>query len=473
MSDLTAVVLAAGLGKRMKSQLPKVLHPVAGRPLVHYPIAAALQVGAIRAVVVVGRGRQQVEAYLQKAFGDRVSFATQEPQLGTGHAVLQALPSLPADASRILIVYGDTPLLVVSDLDRLCEAARGSADAPLAMLTCDVSSPQGYGRILRGSDGKVIGIREDRDLRSDAERALTEVNPGMYCVKASFLREAVARLKADNAQGEYYLTDLVAMAVAAGGVIDVPGSPSNLVGVNDRCQLAQAEELMQARIIERMRLGGATVGSGAVIDDTVEAEPDARIESNVVLRGATRIGESAHIDAGCVITDSHIGPGAWLKPYSIVTSSRVGAKAQIGPFAHLRPDSDIGEEAHVGNFVETKKTTMHRGSKANHLAYLGDGEIGEGANIGAGTIFCNYDGFQKHKTTIGKGAFIGSDSQLVAPVVVGDNAYVGTGSTITKDVPQDALAIGRARQENKEGYAARLRGKLAAAKAAAKAADKK
>lgn len=473
MSDLCAVVLAAGLGKRMKSQLPKVLHPIAGRPLVHYPIAAALQIGASNAIVVVGRGRQEVESYLRSAFGERVCFATQEPQLGTGHAVLQALPSLPADASRVLIVYGDTPLLVVSDLQRLCEAARARPDIPLAMLTCEVKEPQGYGRILRDGEGKVVGIREDRDLRDDAERALSEVNPGMYCVRATFLREAVARLKADNAQGEYYLTDLVAMATSAGGVVDVPGSSANLVGVNDRCQLAQAEQLMQARIVERLRLAGVTVRSGAAIDDTVQAEPDAVIEPNVVLRGATRVGERAHIDAGCVVTDSLIGMDAWLKPYSVVTSSRVGARAQIGPFAHLRPDSDIGEEAHVGNFVETKKTTMHRGSKANHLAYLGDGEIGEGANIGAGTIFCNYDGFQKHKTTIGKGAFIGSDSQLVAPVVVGDNAYVGTGSTITKDVPEDALAIGRARQENKQGYASRLRGKLAAAKAAAKAAQGK
>mgnify|MGYP001339520439 CR=1 FL=1 len=466
MSQLVAVVLAAGLGKRMKSASPKVLHPIAGRPLVHYPVAAALLSGADHAVVVVGRGREAVETYLGGAFGQRVSFATQSPQLGTGHAAMQALPLIPADAGYVVVVYGDTPLVVVDDLRRLCAAASATPGAPLAMLTCRVAAPGGYGRILRDTNHRVIGVREDRDL-SEAERGLDEVNPGMYCMRADFLREGLGRLENRNAQGEYYLTDLVEMAVQRGGVVDVPGAPDNLVGVNDRAQLAEAEERMIARILRRIRLEGATIRQGAVIDDTVEVQADAVIETGVVLRGRTRIGEGARIDVGCVVTDSIVEPGAHLKPYSVLTSARVGRAAQIGPFAHLRPDSVIGEEAHVGNFVETKKTVMHRKSKANHLAYLGDGEIGEGANIGAGTIFCNYDGYQKHKTTIGRGAFIGSDSQLVAPVVVGDGAYVGTGSTITKDVPADALAIGRARQENKEGYATRLRGRLAAAKEAA------
>jgi bifunctional UDP-N-acetylglucosamine pyrophosphorylase / glucosamine-1-phosphate N-acetyltransferase len=467
MTDLIAVVLAAGLGKRMHSALPKVLHCVAGRPLVYYPVAAALSSGASSAVVVVGHGRSQVEDYLRRAFADRACFAEQHNQLGTGHAVMQALPCLPANLSRVLVVYGDTPLLEVSDLRRLHVAAVASPQSPLALLTCRIPAPAGYGRIIRGSDGRVQEVREQRDLRNAQEEALQEVNPGVYCFAAGFLREALTRLKNDNAQGEYYLTDLVAMAAAQGGVVDLEGSALNLVGINDRAQLAYAEGLMHQRVLDRLRLAGATIRTGAFIDDSVEVEPDAVIESGAVLRGRTRICARARVDVGCVVTDSVIGAEALLKPYSIVMQSTVGERAQIGPFAHLRPDSQIGEEAHVGNFVETKKTVMHRGSKANHLAYLGDGEIGEGANIGAGTIFCNYDGFQKHKTTIGKGAFIGSDSQLVAPVVVGDNAYVGTGSTITHDVPADALAIGRARQENKEGYASRLRGKLAAAKAAA------
>lgn len=468
MTDLIAVVLAAGLGKRMHSSLPKVLHCVAGRPLVHYPVAAALSAGATSAVVVVGHGRSQVEHYLGSAFAQQVCFAEQNPQRGTGHAVIQALPSLPENLSSVLIVYGDTPLLDVADLKRLCQAAATCPQAPLALLTCRVKDPAGYGRILRDAAGRVVEVREQRDLRSAQERSIEEVNPGVYCVHPAFLRESLSRLKNDNAQGEYYLTDLVAMAAQAGGVVDVEGSALNLVGINDRSQLAQAEALMQLRVLDRLRLAGATIQPGAFVQDTVAIEPDAVIEPGAVLRGQTRIGQRARIDAGCVVTDSVIGDDAWLKPYSVVTQSTVGSRAQIGPFAHLRPDSQIGDEAHVGNFVETKKTVMHRGSKANHLAYLGDGEIGEGANIGAGTIFCNYDGFQKHKTMIGKGAFIGSDSQLVAPVVVGDNAYVATGSCITHEVPSDALAIARARQENKEGYAVRLRARLAEAKAAAK-----
>jgi bifunctional UDP-N-acetylglucosamine pyrophosphorylase/glucosamine-1-phosphate N-acetyltransferase len=472
MTDLVAVVLAAGLGKRMKSSLPKVLHPVAGRPLVYYPVAAALQAGASSAVVVVGHEGPAVSEFLKNTFADRVSFATQQPQLGTGHAVIQALPALPPDAARILIVYGDTPLLVVDDLRRLCQLAADHPASPLAMLSCRVEQPAGYGRLLRDAQGKVVAIREQRDLRDEQERAVREVNPGMYCVQAGFLRSALSRLTNDNSQQEYYLTDLVSMAASQGGVVDLAGDPANLVGVNDRGQLADAERLMQERVLQRHRLAGVTIRTGVWVDDAVELQADVLLEQNVVLRGATRVGARARIDAGCVVTDSAVGEDALLKPYSVVTRSKVGPRAQIGPFAHLRPESDIGEEAHVGNFVETKKTTMHKGSKANHLAYLGDGEIGEGANIGAGTIFCNYDGFQKHKTTIGDGAFIGSDSQLVAPVTVGQNAYVGTGSTITRDVPADALAIGRAKQENKEGYASRLRSRLAAARAAARTGQK-
>ncbi|HQP39190.1 MAG TPA: NTP transferase domain-containing protein, partial [Polyangiaceae bacterium] len=286
MSQLVAVVLAAGLGKRMKSASPKVLHPIAGRPLVHYPVAAALLSGADHAVVVVGRGREAVETYLGGAFGQRVSFATQSPQLGTGHAAMQALPLIPADAGYVVVVYGDTPLVVVDDLRRLCAAASATPGAPLAMLTCRVAAPGGYGRILRDTNHRVIGVREDRDL-SEAERGLDEVNPGMYCMRADFLREGLGRLENRNAQGEYYLTDLVEMAVQRGGVVDVPGAPDNLVGVNDRAQLAEAEERMIARILRRIRLEGATIRQGAVIDDTVEVQADAVIETGVVLRGRT------------------------------------------------------------------------------------------------------------------------------------------------------------------------------------------
>jgi bifunctional UDP-N-acetylglucosamine pyrophosphorylase/glucosamine-1-phosphate N-acetyltransferase len=272
----------------------------------------------------------------------------------------------------------------------------------------------------------------------------------------------VGRLSSDNAQNELYLTDIVAMAAAARPVAAVVSrDPASLAGINDRAQLAAAEDLLYARIADALRRGGATIRSGSRIDAGVRVEADAVIEHGVVLRGTTTIGGGARVDVGSVLTDVAVAAGAVLKPYTVAQGATIGDGAQIGPFSHLRPESRIEAEAHVGNFVETKKTTMRRGAKANHLAYLGDGEIGEGANIGAGTIFCNYDGFKKHRTEIGKGAFIGSDSQMVAPVRVGDGAYVATGTTVTRDVPEGALAISRVRQENKEGYADRLKARLA------------
>jgi len=284
----------------------------------------------------------------------------------------------------------------------------------------------------------------------------------MYAVRLDFARVALAALEPNNQQGELYLTDIVTAASRISAVRDVPAPHQTLVGVNDRAQLAAAEDAMHHRIADDWRRRGVTVRTGARIDARVTIEVDAVIESLVVLRGATHVSRGAHVDVGCVLDDVVVGPGAKLLPYSVCTRSSIGEDARVGPFSHLRQDSDVGPEAHVGNFVETKKTVLHRGAKANHLAYLGDGEIGEGANVGAGTIFCNYDGFQKHKTTIGARAFIGSDSQLVAPVTIGEGAYVATGTTVTKDVPPDALALGRTPQENKEGYAAKLRGRLAA-----------
>jgi bifunctional UDP-N-acetylglucosamine pyrophosphorylase/glucosamine-1-phosphate N-acetyltransferase len=311
-------------------------------------------------------------------------------------------------------------------------------------------------------------VREDRDLRDAGERAVQEVNAGVYAADSRFLREALAELSPANAQGEYYLTDAVSVAAARGGALASSGRPETLLGVNDRSQLAQAEAILFRRILEGHGRAGVTVHGAPCIDDTVSIEPDVTIDAQVRLRGNTQIEAGARIDVGCVITDSRIGACAEIKPYSVIVSAVVEAEAQIGPFSHLRPESHIETGAHVGNFVETKKTRMRKGAKANHLAYLGDADIGAGANIGAGTIFCNYDGFQKHKTVIKDGAFVGSDSQLVAPVTVGQGAYVATGTTVTEDVPDDALAIGRARQQNKEGYASKLRARLrdeAAAKA--------
>ncbi len=453
----------------MKSALPKVLHTVAGRPLIYYPIAALLEAGVDHVVAVVGHGREAVRAYLEETFGSRIGFAVQEPQRGTGHAVQQAFPSLPGDTQRVLVAYGDTPLLVVQDLRALASSLDEQPSFPLAIVTCRIDDPTGYGRILRDSTGTIREVREQKDLRSTQEREIREVNPGLYCAKVEFLREAVFGLEPNNAQKEYYLTDIIAQAASRGGVIGVPGDAANLLGINDRAQLSAADDVMYRRIADRHRRAGATIRQGVLIEETVVIEPDAVIESYVSLRGKTRIGSGARVDVGSVITDATIASGAFIKPYSVIGQSQVGKGAQIGPFAHLRPDSVIGDEAHVGNFVETKKTVMHPRSKANHLAYLGDGDVGEGANVGAGTIFCNYDGFQKHRTVIGKGAFIGSDSQLVAPVTIGDNAYVGTGSTVTENVPAESLAIARARQTNKDNYAPILRERLAAAAKAAKA----
>ncbi|MCC6214192.1 MAG: bifunctional UDP-N-acetylglucosamine diphosphorylase/glucosamine-1-phosphate N-acetyltransferase GlmU [Polyangiaceae bacterium] len=460
VSSLDAVVLAAGQGKRMRSALPKVLHPICGRPLVHFPVRAALEAGASRVVVVVGgAGRAELEAYLAAAFGDRVTTAVQAEPRGTGDAARAGLEAV--EASRVLVLCGDAPLLALADLERVVAGLAGGA--PLAFLTCVLDDPRGFGRVLRGPGGAPLGIREERDLGSDAERAIREINAGVYAAQVPFLRAAVAGLQPNNAQGELYLTDVVAAAAARGGAAAVVGGADAVVGVNDRAQLAAAEDALYREIAHRHALAGVTVRGDARIDDGVEIGPDATVEAATRLRGRTRIGAGAVIDVGCVLTDAEIGPGATLLPYSVVTESVVGEGARIGPFAHLRPGSVIEAEAHVGNFVETKQTRLRRGAKANHLAYLGDGEVGEGANVGAGTIFCNYDGFAKHRTVIGAGAFIGSDSQLVAPVTIGEGAYVATGTTVTADVPADALAIGRTKQENKLGYASRLRARLRAA----------
>ncbi|MBK7580342.1 MAG: bifunctional UDP-N-acetylglucosamine diphosphorylase/glucosamine-1-phosphate N-acetyltransferase GlmU [Myxococcales bacterium] len=460
--SLTAIVLAAGLGKRMQSELPKVLHPAAGRPLMLYPLRAAIEAGATAIVCVVSAEvRDRAIGLCRTAMpAADVDVRVQELPQGTGDAVKVGLDGV--ESERVLILCGDTPLLRADDLRTLIRQLDAAPGTELALMSARVEEPSGYGRVLRDANGRVTEVREHRDLRSDAERAVQEVNAGVYVANTAALRSALERVKADNAAGEFYLTDVVALAAAGGGALAVLGHADNLLGVNDRAQLADAERLLFQRIVRRHQVAGVTVRGDAHIDDSVEIGADARIEAGVQLRGRCRIGAGTVIDAGSVITDSEIGERATVKPYSVISESRVAAGAQIGPFAHVRPGSEIDEDAHIGNFVETKKTRVRKGAKANHLAYLGDGDIGEGANVGAGTIFCNYDGFRKHKTVIGPGAFIGSDSQLVAPVQIGQNAYVATGTTVTRDVPDDALAIGRTAQENKAGYAPRLKARLAA-----------
>jgi bifunctional UDP-N-acetylglucosamine pyrophosphorylase/glucosamine-1-phosphate N-acetyltransferase len=460
-SGLQAIVLAAGKGTRMKSGLPKVLHKICGRPLVEYPVSAAFEAGADH-VVVVTSGQPEITAALEARYGkDRITVVVQDPPRGTGDAVRVGLTAVQHE--RTLILYGDTPLLRGEDLRGLLSAL----DVPgqeLAILTALLDAPFGYGRVLRDAAGNVLEVREQKDLRSDAERAVREVNAGMYAAVTDRLREAVTVLEPNNAQGEYYLTDVVAILAKRSRVAAVLGDADALVGVNDRADLARAEELLYARIRQQHRKNGVTIHGDALIDSGVEIAPDAEIGPAVCLRGKTRIGAGTTVDTGCILVDTVVGERVTIHPYSVTNESRIETGAQIGPFARLRPESVIEADAHIGNFVETKKTRVRRGAKANHLSYLGDTDVGERVNIGAGTIVCNYDGFVKRQTVIGDGAFIGSDSQLVAPLTIGKNAYVGTGSTVTEDVPEDALAIGRARQVNKPEYAKKLREKLAAAK---------
>lgn len=466
-----AVVLCAGQGTRMKSALPKVLHPLLGQPMCAWPLSSAQALGATRTVAVVGHGADQVESAVQSAFGDDVQCVLQAERKGTGHAVMVAMDAL-ADAAiegTVLVLYGDTPLLKTESLAALVDA-RG--DLPLAMLTTTVDDPTGYGRIVKNVTGDVVAIVEHKDA-SPAELEICEVNPGIYAVDAGFLRRALPELKNENAQGEYYLTDLVAMAAAAGGVATLEVPAADTYGVNDRVQLARAAGILRARINEgHLRAGVAMEDPDATyIGPHVTIGQDVSLAAGVHLRGTTTVQTGARIDVGAVITDSHVGPDVTIKPYSVLEDARVDAAADVGPFGRLRPGAHLEEGARIGNFVEVKKSTLKAGAKVNHLAYIGDATVGQKANVGAGTITCNYDGANKHPTAIGDGAFIGSNSTLVAPVTIGDGAYVAAGSTVTKAVPDDALAFGRPKQANKAGYAARLRARIAAEKA--KAADGK
>jgi bifunctional UDP-N-acetylglucosamine pyrophosphorylase/glucosamine-1-phosphate N-acetyltransferase len=472
MSDLAALVLAAGLSRRMRSPLSKILHPVAGRPIVHYPVAAACAAGATRVVVITTpKDRDTVEQYLVQAFGrELIQMAVQDPPRGTGDAARVGLAALDPSIRRVLILCGDIPLISAADLQGL--VASLSAEGALVVGTCRLSNPQGYGRIIRNERGQAIAIREQRDLQSPAEQAIAEINAGLYGVGVEALRSALGGLSTDNSQGEYYLTDILPAFAAQGLVRTVDMSADAIVGVNDRSQLFSVEEQMFRRIAERHRLAGSSIASSVCIDDAVVLGNDVRVGSGVHLRGNTRVEDGSVVDVGCVLENALVGPGAKLLPYTVVSDSEIGAGCQIGPFSHLRPGSVLEADVKIGNFVETKATRLRRGAKANHLSYLGDGDVGENTNIGAGTIFCNYDGYSKHKTTIGRDVFIGSDSQLIAPVNIGDGAYVATASSVTEDVPAGALAIGRVRQSNKAGYAQPLRTRLKAAKAAATVAHK-
>jgi bifunctional UDP-N-acetylglucosamine pyrophosphorylase/glucosamine-1-phosphate N-acetyltransferase len=466
---VACVLLAAGKGTRMRSSVAKVLHRACGRPLVDYALRLAAGVEAVQTLLVVGHQREELQQWLdgERRGGERafagVELVVQAEQRGTGHAVRQALPALERFSGFVTILYGDMPLVRLDTLRALVEAAQGAA-APqgvLAMVTARLDAPRGYGRMLRDATGQVAGVVEERDA-SASQRALTEVNAGVYCVEATFLRSAIAQLAPNNAQGELYLTDIVAEAARRSvPITTVTATADEILGVNDRLDLARAETALRRRIVDEWMARGVTCREPASthIDATVTLGTDVELGAGVELRGTTSVAPGVAIERGTIVVDSVVGAGARLKPYCVVSESSVGARAVVGPFAHLRPGSDLGEEAHVGNFVETKQTKLGRGSKANHLSYLGDADIGQRVNVGAGTITCNYDGVKKHRTVIGDGAFIGSDSQLVAPVEVGAGAYVGAGTTVTKDVPPEALAVTRAPQTHVEGYARRRRGR--------------
>jgi len=461
-SARAAIVLAAGKGTRMKSGLAKVLHEANGKPLAWYPIRRALALRCDPVVVVVGHQGDEVRARLEALFpGAPLVFAVQREQKGTGHAVLAARRALAGHDGRVLILYGDVPLLTDETLRTLTRAGRGN---PVAFLSMRPADPTGYGRVVRDARGRVEAIVEHKDA-SAAVRAIDECNAGLYDCDAAFLWKALRKVGASNAQGEYYLTDLIAAAHAAGRpAVAVEAPVEEVSGVNDRVELAAAARVLRRRIAERWMRAGVTLidPDSTFLDEEVELGADVLVEPHVRIGGATRIGAGTRIGFGSVIVDSTVGARVTVKPYSVFEEARVGDRAQVGPFARLRPGTVLAEDVHIGNFVETKKATLGRGSKANHLAYLGDATIGSGCNVGAGTITCNYDGVNKLPTVLGDGVFIGSDTQLVAPVTVGDGAYVGAGSTIVRDVPAGALALSRSEQVIKEGWATRRRAGAAA-----------
>ncbi len=445
-----AVILAAGKGTRMKSELPKVLHHVAGLPMAAWPARLTRELGCEPAVMVIGHGADDVE----KALGDSgMRFVRQEEQLGTGHALLCARPALEGFAGALLLLCGDVPLLRLQSLERLLNYHH-TQGAAVTILTAEMSDPHGYGRIVREGE-EVLRIVEEKDATA-REKTIREINTGIYAFETPFVFEALRGVGRDNAQGEYYLTDVVAVARAAGKKVCAlaVAEPAETMGINDRVQLAEAGALMRRRINEELMRGGVTFidPAAAYIDPAVEIGPDTIIHPGVHLRGATRLGRGCIVEPGVIVTDCAIGDSVHLKAGSVMAESRIGDKCAIGPMAHLRPGTVLAGNNKLGNFVETKKAVLGEKSQASHLTYLGDTEIGRNVNIGCGTITCNYDGVNKHKTTIEDDVFVGSDTQFVAPVRIGRGSLIAAGSTITKDVPPDSLALSRTPQVNKEGW---------------------
>lgn len=440
--SLQVVILAAGQGKRMHSRLPKVLHPLAGRPMLLHVLDSARRLAPTRLAVVIGHGGEAVASRLE---APDVVWAMQEQQLGTGHAVMQAMPML-GKSGVVLVLYGDVPRIATGTLRSLFDAA---AEGALALLTQEADDPKGYGRIVRDAAGRVARIVEERDA-TEAERAIREVNTGIVAAPYAKLEAWLAGLTNENVQREYYLTDIVAAAVAEGYPVTVrrPQSPTECLGVNSKRELARLERLVQQDRAHALLEAGVTLADPARIDVRGELScgKDVSIDVNCVFEGRVALADGVTVGAHCVLRDVSVGEGTEIRPFSLLEEAEVGANARIGPYARIRPGTTLADEVHVGNFVEVKASTLGRASKANHLAYVGDATVGRDVNIGAGTITCNYDGVNKHRTVIEDEVFVGSDTQLVAPVRVGRGATLGAGTTLTKDAPPDQLTVTRVRQ---------------------------
>lgn len=456
---LDVVILAAGQGTRMKSKLPKVLHPVAGRPMVAWAVRAAQALGARRIVVVTGHGAEQVEAALGQP---GVAFARQHGQLGTGHAFLAGADALSGEGDAdILVLYGDTPLLRPETLRALLDDHRAHASA-FTILTGELPDATGYGRIIRDAAGNVERIVEQKGATPE-EQAVREFNSGVYVMDGR--APALARrITNDNAAGEYYLTDLLALYRAEGAAVRAfkLSDPDEVMGANDRAGLAEAEAILRRRLnAEHMRAGVTMHDPDSVrIEDTVQIGRDVTLEPGVLLRGETRIADGVTVGAYSVLTDSVLEEGVVVKAHSVLEGAQVGPGSDVGPFARLRPGTVLEGGVHVGNFVETKAARLGPGVKAGHLAYLGDVEIGAETNVGAGTIVANFDGVNKHRSRVGAGVFIGSNSTLIAPRVVGDAAFIAAGSAVHEDVPEGAMAVARGKQRNVEGWSRRYWGSM-------------
>lgn len=456
-----AIVLAAGQGKRMKSKLYKVLHPVCGKPMVSHVLDAVKKASCERAVVIVGHGAEAVQAHL----GDAAEYALQAEQLGTGHAVLQAKEQLGEVDGVAVVVCGDTPLVSAETLEALI-ALHEREGAAATIMTAELESPTGYGRLVRGANGEVLRIVEQKDCTAE-EAAIREINTGTYCFDNRKLFAALAQVTNENAQGEYYLTDVIGILQRQGERISAykTADPAEAIGVNDRVALAEAERLMRRRIAVKHQTNGVTIidPEHTYIEADVTIGADTIVYPGTVLRGNTSIGENCVIGPSSDLTDTKIGDGSTVRQ-SVADQAVVGACCSVGPFAYLRPGTKLADQVKVGDFVELKNAVVGEGSKIPHLSYVGDATVGSNVNIGCGAITANYDGYNKSQTVIGDNAFIGSNANLIAPVTIGKGAYVVAGSTITQDVGDNDLAIARERQVNKEGYAEKIRARARAKK---------